>query len=207
MPHDVLEAASRRSSATRRSQRWASFSVESSTRGAVRGRQLRGSSWAVAGGDPGGGAEPAEAARRVTATEAATAFRPQQQRGPRRRRPVQGVHEGGDAARISSIARAVLSGTTVVRHSSAAFRPGSGHAPTRARARDPALCLAPRAGLEPATRGLEGRRSIQLSYRGGCVSVGVRAACDESAAAAAANRRAAEEEEPDLERGGGDQQP
>jgi hypothetical protein len=30
----------------------------------------------VAGGDPEGGAEPARAARRVRATEAATAFRP-----------------------------------------------------------------------------------------------------------------------------------
>ncbi len=27
-------------------------------------------------------------------------------------------------------------------------------------------CMAPRAGLEPATRCLEGSRSIQLSYRG-----------------------------------------
>jgi hypothetical protein len=34
---------------------------------------------------------------------------------------------------------------------------------------------APRAGLEPATRGLEGRRSFQLSYRGECCeSVGQR---------------------------------
>jgi hypothetical protein len=53
---------------------------------------------------------------------------------------------------------------------SATIGPGAPSSPWRSIWRKPPLAgesEAPRAGLEPATRGLEGRCSFQLSYRGG----------------------------------------
>jgi hypothetical protein len=69
-----------------------------------------------------------------------------------------GKAEAGDRCPIP------LPGTTVDAHVSATVRP------------KPVVCSAkaeiPAAGLEPATNGLEGRRSIQLSYAGGSSEYG-----------------------------------